>query len=614
MHDLNAWFARGDGDSRPPDVDGEEHKDRREHLLNKAKAAFKIQLGKTFDQVAVKFIQQVLQTLQNNVWNLRWLKYTEDKYPSADELAAAVARDCAAMATITTCGGSQLRAVVRESLSQVHAGTSLLAGRALAYIWDRPPALGTRAALAAAGSPAAGHARGVIAVDIEPPRSDFVTKAGAAALLKEANDVWNLYTVNVNEIEVPRNKYTEHYFRDAAWARRREGAESAKPCVFTLDLHGLFPDQAVLKVARTVNVMRGLEGRSDGGWLVQIITGRGAHSPDGIAHLRNAVLRWLGSMGLASGCEIGNEGALIVPLGACPPVPGAPAAPDARSQLERVVASMAAAAAAAKKTLELDYGDLDTIGGGGGVRRGESRGGGGSGVGGGGGSSPRKADGRGGGVRRGESRGGGGGGGGGSCMPREARGGGDRGGDARRDAGGEDGRGQRYQSDDDGEDGDAYAWHHGERRGGGGGGGSPPRTADGRGGGARRGESRGGGGGGVPREARGGGDRGGYARHDAGGEGGGGRRYRSDDDGEDGDEYSRRDGERRGGAGGGGRDATGGGGGGTPREARGGGQRGGYARLDAGGERGEGGERGGGGGGGNTRGGADREAGVSPRG
>jgi|GEM_PF-1589907 len=93
--------------------------------------------------------------------------------------------------------------------------------------------------------------------------------------------------------------------------RRKKGL----PILETVDLHGLTAEQGIAKLRAALHRLRGRDGR------VQVIVGKGKHSPDGVGVLREVIPAWMDTAGRAlvaewrwAGPKEGGRGALLVRL------------------------------------------------------------------------------------------------------------------------------------------------------------------------------------------------------------------------------------------------------------------------------------------------------------
>lgn len=82
--------------------------------------------------------------------------------------------------------------------------------------------------------------------------------------------------------------------------------------VWTVDLHGMSGRAAVEVVSSQLNTLSNLVG--SGGLLVQIVTGRGKHSKDGVPIVRAQVMQYLSEMGYRHELDPTNEGMVLVHL------------------------------------------------------------------------------------------------------------------------------------------------------------------------------------------------------------------------------------------------------------------------------------------------------------
>ncbi|KAI8470735.1 MAG: hypothetical protein J3K34DRAFT_509001 [Monoraphidium minutum] len=448
----------------------------------------------------LEMAQKLKQLAHNTYHNNMFLDFVDkDKHPDAGTVARALEGDSSALSKIATKGGGKLQAFALPRFAQEASMQ-----------------------VASAGFPGTStDAPGVISVRINlAPGMDFraadVTAAELALL-----GAWARHRAGTR-MPVPSFVYRDDTFRDAALLKSCNPRGPA-PNTYSTDVHGLLPERAVVAVWRAITVLERLKGQSDGGWMLQVVTGQGKGSKNKFAVLRDNILRWLDYAGIPCGCEDTNTGALIIPIGACPPPPSPRPPPSEKSQprdapsaspLVCLFAPQAwqvpvpAVIGGRGRPLRLDYdGELGVgVGGvGGGV------------VGGGGGGSPPRGLFGGGGAERGggvdeveglprrglrgeggyERRGKRGGAAGGSGYPR--RNGDDEWRSERGGGGG--GRSPRRGDDSDADD----EWRYAHGRSGGGGGGRYPRHGDDSDGGGRQRSERGrsGGGGRSPRRGDG---------------------------------------------------------------------------------------------------------------
>ncbi|KAI8468965.1 MAG: hypothetical protein J3K34DRAFT_470387 [Monoraphidium minutum] len=161
--------------------------------------------------------------------------------------------------------------------------------------------------------------RNGIAVDVRlATHAQLLTAAQKAAYLARRGQSWRRHrqghAIPVN-VAYPRNYFRRTRADKARWH------SPLLPNLYTFSPHRQGVRLTIAMLEDAIRVLQQMQGQGTGGVVLQIVTGQGKHTFDGKSYLRAAVLRYLASRGLWCGCEVGNLGAVLIPLGGCQPPP-----------------------------------------------------------------------------------------------------------------------------------------------------------------------------------------------------------------------------------------------------------------------------------------------------